>query len=208
MLINGSPHEKGCTYTALKELEGALNRQCIETELFWIGNKPIGGCIACKACKKLKKCVFDDSVNYLREKAYHADGFVFGSPVHFGAPSGNLTALMDRLFYSELHGNENAAFYLKPAAAVVSTRRSGATAAVEQLLHYFLIRQMLVISARYWPIVHGTTPEEVLQDEEGMHCMRNIANNMAFYLRCKEMGLKYGIEIPPIEQVKRTNFIH
>ena len=124
LLINGSPHKSGCTYTALSEAANILNAEGIETEIVWIGNKPISGCIACRACVKLKKCVIDDIVNEVRPKCYEADGFIFGSPVHFG----DMTSFMDRLLYSELRGNDNAAFYLKPTAAVISTRRAGATA--------------------------------------------------------------------------------
>ena len=125
LLVNGSPHKEGCTYTALCEVANTLKQEGIETEIFWIGNKPIGGCIACKACTKSGKCVFDDVVNRFREKAYEADGFIFGSPVHYAGASGTMTAFMDRLFYSELGGNGNRAFYMKPAAAVVSARRAG-----------------------------------------------------------------------------------
>ena len=111
LLVNGSPHKSGCTNRALEEVAATLQKEGIETEMFWIGNKPIGGCIACKRCVQTGKCVFDDVVNTCREKAYEADGFVFGTPVHYGAASGNMTAFMDRLFYSELGGNQNKAFY-------------------------------------------------------------------------------------------------
>ena len=100
MLVNGSPHEHGCTDAALREVASALNADGIDTEIFWIGNTPIGGCIACGGCSKAGKCVFGGSVNDFAEKAKDADGFVFGTPVHYAAASGNMTAFMDRLFYS------------------------------------------------------------------------------------------------------------
>jgi multimeric flavodoxin WrbA len=125
LLINGSPHKEGCTYTALCEVAGSLNQEGVDTEIFWIGNKPLGGCIACLKCGEMGQCVFDDAVNVFRAKAYEADGFVFGTPVHYAAASGNMTAFMDRLFYSELRGNANKAFRMKPAAAVVFARRAG-----------------------------------------------------------------------------------
>lgn len=207
MLFNGSPHKNGCTYTALRLAEEVLNAEGIDTELIWIGNKPVGGCTACKACVKLGRCAFDDLVNEVRPRCYEADGFIFGSPVHFGALTGNMTSFMDRLFYSELLGNKNAAFALKPATAVISTRRAGTTAAVAQMMNYFLIRSMPVISTRYWPAVHGTNPEEVMQDLEGVHCVRAAAANMAFFLKCKQVGLEAGIPLPVTEPHPQTNFI-
>lgn len=132
-LVNGSPHKNGCTYTALKEVAKTLNEEGIDTEIFWIGNKPIGGCIACKACIKTGNCVFDDSVNEFRKIAQQCDGFVFGTPVHYGAAGGNMTAFMDRLFYSDLCGRGNETFYMKPAACVISARRAGTTATFDQI---------------------------------------------------------------------------
>ena len=146
LLVNGSPHKAGCTNRALQEAAGTLNQEGIETEIFWIGNKPIGGCIGCRKCSELGKCVFDDIVNQVRNKVHEADGFIFGTPVHYGAASGNITAFMDRLFYSELCGNYNRGFYMKPAAAVISARRAGTTAAFDQMNKYFTIQEMPVVS--------------------------------------------------------------
>ncbi len=207
LLVNGSPHKEGCTYTALSEVAAALNKEGIETEIFWIGNRPIGGCIACKACVKLGQCVFDDVVNICRKKAYEADGFVFGTPVHYAGASGNMTAFMDRLFYSEINGNGNQAFRLKPAAAVLSARRAGTTAAFDQMNKYFTIQEMPVVSARYWNMVHGAKAEEVQQDKEGLFNMRVLAANMAYLLRCKEAGARAGIALPPQEPPVFTNFV-
>ena len=50
LLINGSPHEKGCTYTALSLIAGELNAAGIETEILNVGTKPVGGCIGCGGC--------------------------------------------------------------------------------------------------------------------------------------------------------------
>jgi multimeric flavodoxin WrbA len=207
MLVNGSPHPEGCTHRALTEVANTLESLGIETEIFWIGNKPLGGCIACKSCEKLGKCVFDDAVNAFREKARTADGFIFGSPVHYAAASGNLTAFMDRLFYSESGGNGNRAFYMKPAAAVLSARRAGTTAAFDQLNKYFTIQEMPVVSSRYWNMVHGTTAAEVEQDAEGLATMRVLGRNMAYLLRCQEAAKAAGVPLPQREQSARTNFI-
>ena len=207
LLVNGSPHKEGCTYTALSMVAGILNSEGIETELFWIGKKPIGGCIACKKCIQIHKCVFDDVVNRFREKACETSGFVFGTPVHYAAASGNMTAFMDRLFYSELGGNNNRAFYMKPAAAVISARRAGTTATFDQMNKYFTIQEMPVVSSRYWNMVHGTNPEEVAQDAEGLYTMRVLGRNMAYLLRCQEAARSAGVPFPERETPVFTNFI-
>ena len=202
MLVNGSPHEKGCTYTALTAVAGALQDCGIETEIFWVGAKPLGGCMACKFCYENGRCVLDDTVNEFAAKAKEADGFVFGSPVHYAAMSGNLTAFMDRLFYSA-----GSSFRMKPAAGILSARRGGTTAAFDQINKYFTISQMPVVSSRYWNMVHGSKPEDVLQDEEGMACMRQLGKNMAYLLGCMEAGKNAGISLPEQEKAVRTNFI-
>ncbi|MCM1165735.1 MAG: flavodoxin family protein [Lachnospiraceae bacterium] len=202
ILVNGSPHEKGCTYTALLEVEKALNANGIDTEIFQVGNKPIAGCIGCGACSKLGKCFVDDPVNEFVEKARSADGFVFGSPVHYAAASGSITSFMDRAFYSgkkHLQG--------KPAANIVSCRRGGASAAFDQLNKYFTISNMPIVSSQYWNQVHGNAPEQVLQDEEGLQTMRTLGNNMAWLLKCIAAGKAAGIEFPAPEAPIRTNFI-
>lgn len=202
MLVNGSPHEKGCTYTALCEIEKTLNKNGIDTEIFWVGNKPIAGCIGCGSCRKLGQCFCKDIVNEFVEKAGTADGFVFGSPVHYAAASGAITSFMDRAFYS---GGAN--LKGKPAANIVSCRRGGASAAFDQLNKYFTINCMPIVSSQYWNQVHGNTPEQVLQDEEGMQTMRTLAGNMAWLLKCIEAGKAAGIEFPQSEPPIRTNFI-
>ena len=207
LLVNGSPHKNGCTYTALCEVAKTLNDEGIETEIFWIQNKPIGGCIACKSCVKTGKCVFDDVVNECRAKAMEADGFIFGTPVHYAAATGNMTAFMDRLFYSEFCGNGGKAFMFKPAATVVSARRAGTTATFDQINKYYSISQMPVMPSRYWNMVHGTNADEVKQDLEGMQSMRFLARNMAYYLKCIDAGEKVGINPPEHEAITFTNFI-
>ena len=202
ILVNGSPKPKGCTYTALKEVETQLNKNEIKTEIFWIGNKPISGCLGCGECSKTGKCVIDDKVNEFLEKAKEADGFIFGSPVHFAASSGMLSSFMDRVFYGrkELFSN-------KIASAVVSCRRGGATAAIDEINKYFLMTNMPVVSSQYWNMVHGNTPEEVMKDEEGMQTMRTLGNNMAWLLKSIEAGRKAGVQLPENENIVRTNFI-
>ncbi len=202
LLVNGSPHQQGCTYTALNEVAKTLNENGIETEIFWIGNKPLAGCIGCQNCRKTGRCVFNDSVNEFKEKAASADGFVFGSPVHYAAAGGAMTSFMDRAFYS---GSQ--VFYLKPAACVVSARRAGTTAALEQLQKYPAICQMPIITSRYWNMVFGNHPDQVVQDLEGMQVMRTLGRNMAWFLKCKQAGEKAGVPLPEAEEPVHTNFI-
>ena len=202
LLINGSPHVHGCTDRALREVADALQGDGVETELFWIGNKPVGGCVACGGCGKLGKCAFDDVVNTCAEKLDGADAFVFGSPVHYAAASGNMNGFLDRLFYSAGRKMKG-----KPAAVVVSARRGGTTATYEQLLKYPGICQMPIISSCYWNMVHGSCAEDVEQDEEGLRTMRVLGHNMAYFLKCLEAGKAAGVPLPPEEPPARTNFI-
>lgn len=200
LLINGSPHEKGCTYTALSEVAKALNGQGIETQIFHIGKGAIRGCIACGACKKLGKCVFSDDVaNEMLFLMQNADGIIVGSPVYYAGPNGALCALLDRAFYAS-----KGTLAFKPAAAVVSARRSGTTATFNRLNMYFTINRMPVVSSQYWNGVHGFTPEDVLKDEEGLQTMRTLGYNMAWMLKNMEKGNQ---ERPEIEPWKPTHFI-
>jgi len=202
LLVNGSPNKKGCTYTALCEVEKELNKSNIETEVFHLGNQPIRGCTACRKCSELKKCVFDDAVNVALDKANTTDGFIFGSPVHYAAASGFITPFLNRCFYSGGY-----LFAYKPGAAVVSCRRGGATSAFDQLNKYFSINNMPIVSSQYWNMVHGNTPEEVLQDLEGLQTMRTLGRNMAWLLKSIEAGQKAGVPSPEKEEKVKTNFI-
>ena len=202
LLINGSPHEKGCTYTALSEVAGELERQGIEAEIFHIGTAPVGGCIGCGGCKKAGHCVFGSPLPEALEKAKTADGFVFGSPVHYAAASGSMTGFLDRLFMS---GGSSLSY--KPAAAVTSARRAGTTATLDQLQKYMTYNNMLVVGSQYWTMVHGKTPEDVRRDEEGLQTMRALARNMAWVLKCLEAGKAAGIPLPQSEERVFTNFI-
>ena len=202
LLINGSPHEKGCTYTALSLIAEELNRAHIETEIFNVGTRPVGGCIGCGGCAG-GSCVFtDDGVNRFVEKARKADGFVFGTPVYYAHPSGRVLSFLDRAFYSG-----SAAFACKPAAAVASARRAGTTASIDALGKYFGISRMLTVGSTYWSMVHGNCPADVLQDREGLQTMRNLAREMAWLMRCIETARAAGICPPAPERTERTNFI-
>lgn len=206
LLVNGSPHPKGCTYTALMEIDGILKENGIETELFWIRNKPIGGCIDCRKCVKTGVCVFGGVVNEFLAEADKYDGFIFGSPVHWGATSGNMKSFMDRAFFADFCGNGKR-FLFKPAACIASARRSGIVTATDQMNRYFSLSQMPIVTSRYWDGVHGMNPAEVNKDEEGMQTMRFLGRNMAWMLKSLKAAREAGIGLPEQEEVTFTNFI-
>ena len=202
VLINGSPNEKGCTYTALKEVADELQRQGVEAEIVHIGKALVRGCLGCGGCRKTGRCVFDDAVNTLAETLIQADGLVFGSPVFYAGISGQLKCFMDRLFYSR-----GAQLSGKPAAAVVSARRGGCVSAFDDINRFFTINRMPVVSSQYWNQVHGNTPDEVRKDEEGLQILRTLARNMAWLLKNLEAGRQAGVPEPEREAPLRTNFI-
>ena len=199
LFINGSPHKDGCTAAALREVSRTLEELGIETETHWVGNKPVPGCIACGSCKKTGACIYDDGVNELLARSHAWDGLVVGSPVYYGCASGQLLSFLDRLFY--VAGGRLAG---KAAAAVVSCRRGGASAAFQQLNMFFGLNNMVVATSQYWNQVHGNTPQEVAQDQEGLQTMRTLARNLAWILRCRQAA---AIPAPEREPWTPTNFI-
>ena len=206
LLINGSPNEKGCTRRALTEIENTLVECGVEVEIFNIGTDAIAGCLGCRACRELGKCVIDDKVNEFLTLAESADGFVFGSPVYYAGANGALTSFMDRVFYADRCAKKNV-FAFKPAAAVASARRAGTTPTLDQLNRYFEIASMPIVTSTYWNEVHGNLPEEVEQDGEGLRTLRNLARNMAYLLKLQELGKENGITPPKMEYKPSTNFI-
>ena len=202
LLVNGSPKAHGNTAIALGEAARTLEAEGIEAEIFQLGGAPIRDCIGCGGCGGKKRCVFDDDpVNALIAAAEGADGFVFGSPTYYAHPSGRILSALDRAFYAG-----GAAFAHKPGAAVAVARRGGTSTNFDVLNKYFSINQMPIVSSTYWNNVFGAAPGEAEGDGEGLACMRNLARNMAWLLRCIEAGRAAGVEAPEAERVK-TNFI-
>ncbi|MBQ8994340.1 MAG: flavodoxin family protein [Oscillospiraceae bacterium] len=202
LLINGSPNAKGCTYTALREIANTLEQEGFETEIVQIGKEAIHGCVSCEYCSSHDGCVFDDIVNRVRPKFAEADALIVGAPVHYGSPNGSMISFLDRLFYSKGKIDTR----MKVGASVVSCRRAGNTASFDVLNKYFTISQMPIASSNYWNNVHGFTAEDVLKDKEGLQTMRTLARNIAFLVKCIEMGKeKYGL--PERESVREfTSF--
>ena len=200
LMINGSPHAKGNTYIALREVAKALEENGIQSEIISIGAKAVQGCIACHSCAATGRCAFGDALyNKLRAAAESADALIVGSPVYYAGPNGSLCALLDRLFYSA-----SGCLQYKPAAAVAVCRRGGASATFDRLNKYFTITNMPVVSSQYWNSVHGRTPGEAEQDAEGLQTMRTLGRNMAWMLKNLKGG---GQPLPEAEQHIMTNFI-
>ncbi len=203
LLLNGSTRKNGCTYTALSEISTVLHAERIETEILQMGARPVRDCAGCGQCVGKGKCAFeDDMANDWIEKARESDGFVFGSPVYYAHPTGQMLSLLDRMFYAA-----GDAFSHKPGAAVLSARRGGTAASFDVLNKYFTIAQMPVVSSTYWNMVYGRTPDEVRQDLEGLQTMRNIGRNMAWLLKSIQAGREQGLGLPQTERTIRTNFI-
>lgn len=202
LLLNGSPKPKGCTYTALAQVAKALEEEGIQTEILHVGGgKNYGGCISCGNCGRTGKCIYEDGVNLAAAKLDEADGVVFGSPVHYGAPAASMLGFMHRLGISAGAKLKN-----KPAACVVSARRGGTTASLEvlnKLPQYF---EMPLVSSQYWPMVHGSNPQQVQQDQEGLQIMDRLGRNMAWLLKCIQAGKEAGINPPAPQAPVRTDF--
>lgn len=202
LLINGSPRKSGCTNRALEEVAAELEKNNIDSEILWLGASPMQDCIACGKCKSTGKCIFDDIVNETSLKLDEADGVVVGSPVYYGGPNGRVCSFLDRLCYSAGSKLDGMA-----AACVVSCRRGGASAAYDRLNNYFGMTNCIIPASQYWNQVHGNTPEEVEQDEEGLQTMRTLADNMAWIIKSSKAAKEAGLELPVREEAKRTNFI-
>jgi len=202
LLINGSPHEHGCTYTALREVADTLEKNGVQADILYLGTKPVAGCIACGRCAEMGRCVFDDKVNEVLEKLDEYGGLVVGSPVYYAGPAGQLCAFLDRLFYCS-----EGRMAGKLAASVVSCRRGGASAAFDRLNKYFGISNMHIVGSQYWNQVHGFTPDDVRRDEEGLQTMRTLGQNMAWLLKNMEAGREKGIPAPQYEEHLWTHFI-
>ena len=201
LIINGSPRINGNTSLAIKEMEKIFEAQGVKTETVQVGNKDVRGCIACRRCGELGKCVFDDIVNELAPKFREADGLVVASPVYYASANATLIAVLDRLFYSTPFDKT-----MKVGASVVCARRGGCSATFDELNKYFTISGMPVASSHYWNSVHGRTPGEAAQDLEGIATVRNLAKNMTFLMKSIALG-KERFGLPEPDPVSPTHFI-
>jgi multimeric flavodoxin WrbA len=201
LAFNGSPHAGGVVAKGISVMAGELKKEGIETELFHVGNKAIRGCIDCRKCKETGKCAIDDEVNQWREKALDADGVILGTPVYYGGIAGTFKSFLDRFFFP---GPD---LKYKAAASVISLRRTGGINTFHQINNYFNLAQMLITPGVYWDVIHGNSPEELAQDEEGLQILEIQGRNMAWLIKTLAAGKKEIPPPPPIQR-KRTNFIH
>ncbi len=207
LAINGSPKPSGNTAQALQILLHEVKNAGIDTELVTIGNKSIRGCIGCGQCaeKKNGRCIpFDDTVNELLPKMIEADGIVLGSPVYYSGVNGTIKSFLDRAFF--VAGSNGSLFRLKIGASLVAVRRSGGTAAFDQLNKYFQISEMMTVGSCYWNVIHGLVPGEIEQDAEGLRITRTLGRNLAWLLKLVENG-KGCVAPPQPEQRIMTNFV-
>ena len=204
ILVNGSPNAKGCTFTGLSIIKEQLALHGVDSEIFQVGNKPIIGCTGCRVCKqpdKVGQCVYGhDKVNEVARAFENADGIILGSAVHFAGATGAATSFFDRLFYCTDWEMKR----LKFGACIVSCRRGGNSSTFDQLIKYFTISQMPVVSSCYWNGIHGYTPEDVYADEEGVRIMKTLADNMAYLIKCKHES---NVPLPAPQPLAMTNFI-
>ncbi len=207
LAFNGSPKKEGNTYHALKIVTDELEKEGIETEIVHVGNKLIRGCMACGQCFKNKdeKCaITDDNVNELIQKMKEADGMILGSPVYFSGVAGTMKSFLDRAFYvSTINGG---LFKNKVGASISVVRRSGGIPTCDQLNKYISYSEMLMPSSNYWNVIHGSTPGEVLQDEEGVQIMRILGKNMTYLMKLVKNG-KDSVTEPTKERKIKTSFI-
>lgn len=201
LILNGSPKSAGNTAIAIEEMRKVFAEEGVETEIVQVGNKDVRGCIACGRCGELGRCVFDDVVNEIAEKFEKADGLVVASPVYYASANATLIAVLDRLFYSS-HFDKT----MKVGASVVCARRGGCSATFDELNKYFMISSMPIASSQYWNSIHGRTPGEADEDEEGKQTMRVLARNMTFLMKSIALGKeKFGL--PKTEPRVATHFI-
>lgn len=204
--FNGSPKKEGNTYQAINIVASELEKEGIEVEIVHVGNKVIRGCLACNACAKNKdgKCIVEnDEVNLWIQKMNEADGIILGSPVHYSAIAGTMKSFLDRAFYV---ASGMGMLRHKVGASVVAVRRSGGTTTFNQLNNFINYAEMLMPSTNYWNVIHGTTPGEVLQDQEGVQIMRVLGKNMAWLMKSIEKS-KDDLEKPSKENKIYTNFV-
>lgn len=205
LMLNGSPHEYGCSAEMLKIMSKQFAGQGVETEIVWIGTKPINGCVACKQCVTTNRCAIDDGVNEFVDKLAQCDGLVIACPVLCSSAPGALVSFLNRVIYSARGKRDIFAF--KPAVGVVTARRAGTTSTIDMLNRCLTYMEMLVVSGRYWPAVHGQIPEEIYHDEEGVQVLEDLSDNMTWFMRCRQAADDAGIPLPVRNSLPKTNFV-
>ena len=195
LLVNGSsPHKEGCGFTALSEIARTLKTEGVESDIFWIGNQAIAGCIGCGACVGKRSCFRGDVVNDFIEKMDGYDGFIFSTPVHYAAACSAMTSFLNRVFFVDENNGKH--FEGKPAAAIATCYRCGAAAALDQINKYMAEQNMPIVPSQYWNVLYGNTPDEIRRDTKGLQTMRTLARNMVWLMKCIELGRESGVHFP------------
>lgn len=202
LMLNGSPRLSGNTKLALDEMASVFEKEGVECEIINVGREGVGGCRACGYCKKNGKCVIDDPVNEVAKKLEECDGLVIASPVYYASANGSLISFLDRLFYSSSKLDKR----MKVGASVAVARRGGLSATYDQLNKYFGIVGMPIATSVYWNMLHGAAPGEAEGDEEGLHTVRVLSENMCFLMKAIALG-KAKYSLPERPGRVHTNFI-
>ena len=192
-MIDAGPTQESSTYVALNEVCGQLRLEGIESEIIYVGDQNVKGCLFCNSCKKTGRCVLDDCLDSILERAAQADAYIFASQSHYGVANGNLAQLIHRFVTADRTCTG------KPVAAIVTCRRSGATSALAELNSFFAMKSMPIVTSSYWNLLVGSTPEQAQRDEEGLRTMRNLARNLAWLMKSIHAGRQQGITFPDLE---------
>jgi multimeric flavodoxin WrbA len=163
---------------------GVLEEEGIQTEFLSLSDRFIKPCTACMGCSKTDdyRCVQEDpAFEGIVERFIAADGILLGSPVHFGSATPQMMAMLDRVGYVARQ-KENF-LRRKVGAALTVARRAGNNFTFAQLNYFFLINEMIVPGSTYWNVSVALKRGDVVNDEEGMTTVKNLAKNMAWLLK-------------------------
>jgi len=201
--FNGSPHNNGVIAKGISIIQQELENAEIEVEIIHVGSKHVSGCTDCRQCKETNRCFIQDGVvNEAIDKLQSADGIILGGPVYYGGIAGTFKCFLDRLFFA------GPKMPLKVGATVVSVRRTGGIATFHQLNNYFNLAEIIITPGVYWNVMHGNSAQETMEDEEGLQIMEIQGRNMAWLLKVLAAGKTMVPPPPPVDERKRTNFIH
>ncbi len=182
--FNGSPHKEGNTYHLIRHTLDEIETAGISTEIIQIGGKKVHPCTACGKCfeNNDRQCVQDDDmVNECIKKMVEADAIIIATPTYFAGVTPEIKAFMDRAFF--VAGANGRLFRHKLGAGIAAERRSGAVCAVDTINHYFGISGMFSAGSRYWNNAKGLRPGDVENDEEGIDTMRQLGENIAWFVK-------------------------
>ena len=177
ILISGSPKPDGNTAQLMNECAKVVQEQGVETEVISFAGMSIQSCTACGKCSETGKCEIEDGLNEIVEKLRRARGLIVGAPVYFGTARGDVMAALQRIGYLSMRTDKFLTGMVGGPVAVA--RRGGQTSALQEMLMFYLINDMIVPGSTYWNMVFGRLPGEIWEDEEGIGTIRHFAANVA-----------------------------